>query len=136
MIASVIALFGEAEKGHLDTAYYCKNLEQLFEYLGEPPQDAKGLFFAIQSLLHGKPLVYFRVEEEGVSMRDYVYGMRLLKDPDFPIGPLNALYLPGVGSQELLEEGFSVCRQQKSLLIMDEADFYDYLTDKPTCTTR
>ena len=51
MSDSFLALFGSAERGQLDTAYYCTELEQLFDLFGEPPKDTKGLFFAIQVIL-------------------------------------------------------------------------------------
>ena len=129
MTASVIALFGEAEKGVMNTAYYCKSLRELFDYLGEPPSDTHGLFFAVQSILHGMPLIYFRVHEEGVSFDDYVVGMRQLRDCTTAFIRLQALFLPGVGSNNLIEEGLVLCRERKSLLIVTESDFYDYMTE-------
>src|SRR5690242_16921748 len=101
---SVIALFGAAGRGELETAYYCKNLPQLFEHLGEPPEETKGLYFAVQSILYGHPLVYFRVRDEGHSVDDYLYGLALLKNPNYPLRDIQALFLPGVGSKELLDE--------------------------------
>ena len=128
MDRALCALFGEAQKGTFQTPYYVKSVDQLFYYLGEPPCDTRGLFFAIQSLMHGVDLIYFRVSEEGVSESEYLFGMRYLQG-DLQGGVLDALYLPGVGSKELIEEGFQVCKNHESLFIMNEADFYDYLTD-------
>lgn len=125
----VIALFGEAEKGHIETAYFCKNLEQLFELLGQPPEDTRGLFFAVQTLLYGKPLIYFRVREEGISIDDYLSGLHLLWEDAYSIIRLQALFLPGVGSKQLIEEGSKLCQARKSLLLMSEHDFFDYLMD-------
>ena len=129
MIPSVIALFGEAQKGELETAYYCEDLEHLFEFLGEPPQETQGLYFAVQSLLYGRPCLYFRVQEEGLSVSDYYYGLHLLEDLPKHIPHLGALFLPGVGSKDLIQEGISICRHHRSLLLMNEKDFYDYMTD-------
>src|SRR5438552_55416 len=127
MHTPVIALFGEAEKGQLEMAHYCRDLEQLFELLGEPPKETLGLFFAIQSLLYGQPLLYFRVREEGVSLKDYEYGLHLLHDDSFEPFHLQALFLPGVGSKDLIEEGWKLCKARRSVLIMNEKDLYDYL---------
>lgn len=129
MTASVIALFGESEKGALETAYYCRSLRELFEYLGEPPNETQGLFFAVQTLLLGTPIIYFRVREEGISLEDYFFGLHLLRDASTTFIRLQAIFLPGVGSRELIDEGVTLCRERQSLLIVREADFYDYMTD-------
>ena len=52
-MSHTVALFGEAGRGEFRTAYYCKTLDQLSDFLGEPPSiDSKGLDFAIQALLY------------------------------------------------------------------------------------
>ncbi|MBS0654471.1 MAG: hypothetical protein JSR46_01730 [Verrucomicrobia bacterium] len=127
MIPSVIALFGEAKEGKLDVPYFCKDLLQLFTNLGQPPEETYGLYFAVQTLLYGWPIIYFRVREEGGSFQDYRYGLRFLRS--YPIIQMKALFLPGVGSKALIEEGSDLCRERKSLLIIRAADLYDYLTD-------
>ncbi len=125
---AAIALFGEAEKGLLDTVYFCRSLWELFDSLGEPPRDTHGLYFAVQTLLHGTAVIYFRVREEGVSSDDYVAGFRQLRDISSSIITLQALFLPGVGSDTLIDEGVTLCHEKHSLLIVREADFYDYMT--------
>lgn len=129
MTTSTVALFGEATKGSLDTVYFCRSLGDLLDYLGEPPNDAQGLHYAVQTLLYGTNILYFRVREEGVSLDDYRFGFRLLRDVHAPLISLQALFLPGVGSSQLIDEGISLCRKHHSLLIVREADFYDYMTD-------
>lgn len=129
MTSSVVALFGQASKGSLDTVYFCRSLGDLLEYLGEPPKDACGLYYAVQTLLFGVSILYFRVREEGVSLDDYHFGFRLLREVHPPFITLKALFLPGVGSKAVIDEGISLCRNYHSLLIVREADFYDYMTD-------
>jgi len=129
MEAPACVLFGEAEKGSLGTLYYCPSLERLFCYFGSPPYDTEGLYYAIQAILYGKPLLYFRVHEEGVSTEDYLLGLHLLREQKNEIPHVGALFLPGVGSQAIIDEGLLVCREHHGLLLMKEADFYDYLTD-------
>lgn len=126
MVPSIIALFGESKEGELEVPYFCKDLLQLFTHLGQPPADTYGLFFAVQTLLYGWPIIYFRVREEGASYQDYLYGLRFLRDS--PAIKLNALFLPGVGSRVLIEEGSDLCRARQSLLIIKATDLYDYLT--------
>lgn len=125
---TLIALFGEAERGMFHAGYLCRNLDQLFEFLGEPPSETRGLSCAVRALLYGHPLIYFRVAEEGFSYADYRFGFHLLESETLGIS-MGALYLPGVGSKDLIEDGLGLCRQHHSVLIVEEADFYDYLTD-------
>ncbi len=122
-----IVLFGEAQKGAFQTAYYCKSLEQLSDFLGEPPSnDSLGLQFAIQALLYNRGVVFFRVKEEGFSTNDYLFGLNFLNDKElFP--KISALCLPGVGDYEIVEASTSVCKEHRSLLIVTERDLYDYL---------
>jgi hypothetical protein len=123
-----IALFGEAQRGQFDAAYICHNLEQLSNYLGEPPhQDAKGLIFAIQMLLYNYGIVFFRVHEEGFSIQDYTRGLAFLENKElFP--EILALCLPGVGNKEIFDATIDVCHIHGSLIITTEKELYDYLT--------
>lgn len=123
-----IALFGEAEKGELRTAYLCQSLEELSNFLGNPPRESHGLYMAVQLLLHNYHIIYFRVREEGYSLADYKDGLRLLQDKPRNLG-VSALCLPGVGQSEIIEESARICLALHSLLIMSEKDLYDYLTD-------
>jgi hypothetical protein len=129
MDSPALVLFGEAEKGRINTLYYCPTLEQLFNYFGSPPSNTDGLYYAIQVILYGKPLLYFRVHEEGVSTEDYLLGLHLLREQNGEIPHVGALFLPGVGSQAIIDEGLLVCREHHGLLLMKESDLYDYLTD-------
>jgi hypothetical protein len=126
-----VALFGEAEKGEFQKAYYCQNLAELSDCLGEPPsQECKGLHFAIQTLLFERDVLFFRVHEEGFSMQDYMKGLYLLEKEQIP--ELSALCLPGVGDQEIIEATAPIVETYKSCLILTERDLYDYLTYKST----
>lgn len=130
--SSVIALFGEAAKGDLDTAYFCKSVEELFHYFGEPPPETKGLYYAIQTLLYQKAILYFRVREEGLSIKDYLFGLHLMRDYASKIPHVGALFLPQVGAKAIIDEGLFFCESNHSLLLIEESDLYDYLTDKTT----
>lgn len=72
-----MALFGEAEKGEYRLPYVCTSLEQLVDNLGNPPAQSKGLFYAIQALLYRRQLIFFRVQEEGFNLPDYLGGVSL-----------------------------------------------------------
>lgn len=131
---AVVVLFGEAERGKLQTPYLCSSLQQLFEYLGEPPVETVGLHFAVQTLLFNQPLLYFRVEEEGQSLDDYKAGLEMLRYLPSSQILLRALFLPRVGSEPLINECLSLCRTKHSLLLVTEPDFYDYLTHQTSTT--
>lgn len=125
-----IALFGEAQKGEFETAYFCKTLAQLSDFLGEPPsKECLGLQFAIQALLFERGVVFFRVREEGYSAREYRFGLNFLVNKElFP--SISAVCLPGVGDAEIIEETAPICALHKSILIVTERDLYDYLTSR------
>lgn len=124
---AVVALFGEAEKGQFKKAHVVRELPQLIDTLGNPPPESAGLFFAIQTLLYQRELIYFRVEEEGFSLPDYFYGLTYLQNKE-KIKQLHALCLPGVGEPTIMEASQNICQMHKSLLITTEKDLYDYLT--------
>ena len=122
-----IALFGEAEKGEFQTAYFCENLQQLDEFFGNPPSNSRGIHYAVQALLFKRQLIYFRVLEEGFSIQDYLTGVRLLEEQRL-IPQINAVCIPGVGDPSLYNAFQPLCNLYKSIIITNEADFYDFLT--------
>jgi hypothetical protein len=123
----VVFLFGEAEKGEFCTPLVYKSLPQLAEELGNPPQDSKGILYAVQTLMYDRELIFFRVKEEGFSREDYMRGLNLLKNKDF-FSPLSAICMPGVGDGEIIHAMSPLCSLYQSFLIVDEKDLYDYLT--------
>ncbi|MCH9627766.1 MAG: hypothetical protein S4CHLAM2_14090 [Chlamydiales bacterium] len=125
-----IALFGEAQKGEFETAYHCKNLAQLSDFLGEPPtEESLGLRFAVQALLFERGVVFFRVKEEGFSTPDYLFGLNFLENKNlFPT--ISGLCLPGVGCSEIIHATEPVCEMHRSILMVTERDLYDYLTNR------
>jgi hypothetical protein len=126
----IVAIFGEAEKGAFKTPHILQQLPELMDLLGNPPEESQGLFFAIQTILYGRDLIYFRVSEEGFSEPDYFYGLKLLQNKE-TTKPITALCMPGVGSPEILASTEGVCHLHKSLLITSQKDLYDFLTSSP-----
>jgi hypothetical protein len=124
---SVVALFGEAEKGQFKKPYLLREMPELVDLLGNPPPESEGIFFAIQSILYRRDLIYFRVKEEGLSLDDYFFGLQYLQDKE-KVKKLHALCMPGVGEPKLIDASQQVCEIQKSVLLMTEKDLYDYLT--------
>lgn len=121
-----IAMFGEAEIGPFVKPVFLTSLSQLNETFGHPPEESQGLFFAIQTLLYQRNLLFLRVEDEGFSSKDYMEGLKLLKaNKTLNIG---AIGLPGIGDPEILDFGKKICDVHKSVLVITEKDFYDYLT--------
>lgn len=127
---STIFLFGEAERGDYCTPHLCRSLPQLADLFGHPPIESLGIPYAIQSLLFHREIVFFRVKEEGFSMQDYRKGLRLLQVKE-AIPMLSAIYIPGIGDAELIQEVSEVCHIHNSLLVITGKDLYDYLTYLP-----
>ena len=125
-----VVLFGEAEKGKFQKPYKVNNLGQLVDALGNPPPESEGLFFAVQSLLYEREILYFRVAEEGFSDSDYFQGFQLLLREKELVQKIHALCLPRVGDARILDAASSIQEAHKSFLIINEKDLYDYLTSK------
>lgn len=124
-----LALFGETEKGEYHKPYFCRSLEQLLQYFGNPPETAVGLYFAIQTILYQRNLIFFRVEEEGYSTDDYLIGIDLLKKKELLLPKMSAIYMPGVGEKRIIDAVKPIIESHKSFLIVNQKDFYDYLTE-------
>lgn len=122
-----IFLFGEAEKGDFCTPLFLKSVPQLAELCGNPPAESLGILYAVQALLYERELIYFRVKEEGFSISDYMKGLKLLKSPELFCN-LNAICMPGVGDEEIINLSTEICSLDKSFLITNEKDLYDFLT--------
>jgi len=67
------------------------------------------------------------VREEGYSKLDYLGALPLIKNST--LSDISAFYLPGVGNFEILEAITPMCKKFHSILIINEADFYDYLME-------
>ncbi len=127
MTRHTLFLFGAAEKGEKCKPIHCSSIEQLLEFLGNPPESSEGISYAIQALLFQHGLIYFRVSEEGFSSDDYIVGLKLLRKKEIGM-PLHAICMPGVGDQELIQAATPICLLYKSILIITAKDLYDYLT--------
>lgn len=131
---AVVALFGEAEKGVFATPYFLKDMEELVSCLGNPPPESRGLFYAVQALLFQHYLLFFRVSEEGFSIPHYLQGLDILENQvTYP--QVTALCVPGVGDNIILDALIPFCRSRHHILITNEADLYDLLTDGRTQRT-
>ncbi len=122
-----IAIFGAAEKGRFSYPYICCHLTHLFQTFGIAPKDTAGLSHAIQHILRGGETLFFRVEEEGFSVKDYLTGLRYLEKQKMA-QPIDALYLPGVGIEEILKKASALCKERGWLLVVEEKDLFDYFT--------
>jgi hypothetical protein len=122
-----VFLFGEAERGQLCTPLLFHSLEQLAATLGNPPQDSSGIDYAVQTLLYGRDLLFYRVEQEGYSISQYMQGLKLLQNREIRTS-LSAICMPGVGQPEVIDAGISACAFYKSVLVLTPKDLYDYFT--------
>lgn len=121
-------MFGEAERGAFCTPLVCRSLPQLIDTLGNPPEESQGILYAIQTLLYERELIFFRVEAEGFSTKDYLKGIQILYQQGGGFG-LAAICMPGMGNGEIIQATTPVCYIHQSFLIVNEKDLYDFLTD-------
>lgn len=129
-----VFLFGEAEKGEFGIPLICQSLPELCDTLGNPPEESQGIFYAVQALLYSKQLLFCRVQEEGFSIRDYIKGLELMRTEKW--GPqLQAIVIPGVGDEEIVDAAISLCTIHNSLLVLTEKDLYDYLIGTHSITS-
>lgn len=122
-----IILFGEAEKGLFNHPYHFKSLYELATTIGNPPENSQGINYAVQALYYQREVIFFRVEEEGFSLKEYFQGLDFLKDKE-NLRPISALCLPGVGNPKIIEISSHICDLHKSILIITEKDLFDFLT--------
>ena len=122
-----VFLFGESEKGEYCSPLTVRNLEDLYMILGHPPKESAGIQYAIQSLLCNRELIFYRVHEEGFSVRDYTKGIQLLAHEGAKL-QVSAVSMPGVGDHALINALSPICSAMRALLLVSEQDFYDYLT--------
>lgn len=127
MPRETLFLFGAAEKGSFCQPILLSSLEQLLEQLGHPPETSEGIYYAIQTLLFERGLIYFRVSEEGYSLNDYVAGLKWLQKAPLH-SRLSAICIPGVGDNEIIRLATMICHLHQCLLIISSKDLYDYLT--------
>lgn len=122
-----MAVFGEAEKGEFNQPYICHQLADLQEKLGNPPSESQGLIYAIQAIMYGRTLIYFRVKEEGFSIEDYQKGLQALQDRT-SLGRVHALFMPGVGDTKIISEATAIVMLHQGVLLFTEKDLYDFCT--------
>jgi hypothetical protein len=122
-----ISIFGVAEQGNLYKHIALKSLEDLLLTLGHPTEGSQAIEIAVQSLMYKHPILFYRVQEEGFENDAYLKGLEALKKQNLK-SPLSAVALPGVSSQEVIDQAVAFCKKQGSILIMHQKDFYDYIT--------
>jgi hypothetical protein len=124
-----IFVFGEAEKGRFCTPHFIYQLPKLLQTFGHAPKESLGIYYAIQALLFERELIFFRIDEEGFSIADYRCGIDLLSREGKSLQP-TAICLPGVGDRQILDPLQPIAKKLRSLLVVSEADLFDYLTSE------
>lgn len=127
MNTPAVALFGEAERGAFDQGFLCGGVSELMEYFGNPPPDSRGLHYAVQALLYKYHLIFFRVEQEGFSKKDYFNRIQILSASPL-IERVHAICTPGVGDKAIINALLPLCHEHHQILITNESDLLDYLT--------
>ncbi len=122
----LISIFGLAEQGDLYRHIHLKSLQDLLLTLGQPGEGSIAIELAVQALMHERPVLFYRVKEEGFEDEFYLRGLRDLKKQNLKT-TLSAIALPGVGSRPVIDEAALICKKESSILIMNQQDLYDYL---------
>lgn len=123
----MLFVFGESEKGPLCRPTFCKDPLDLFTYFGHQVSGTCGFDLAAQSLLLKRPCVFFRIREEGFSDLDYLRGLHILKS-DWKTINISAIGVPGLGNPDLLDEIERLCKQRRSIILIEEKDLCDFLS--------
>lgn len=123
-----VVIFGKTGKAKPGKFYSMTDLEELIEKIGIPLDNTVGTHLAVQTLLYNYPVLYYPVIEEGSSKKCYNSGMKALfksKQADEVI----AIVMPGFGSKPVLDLALDFCSEKKCVLILNEADYYDFLSE-------
>ncbi|MFN4174000.1 MAG: hypothetical protein ACK4HV_02720, partial [Parachlamydiaceae bacterium] len=89
-----------------------------------PPKYSSGLFYAVQTLLYNKPILFFRVVEEGFSLEDYLIGLRMI----YTANSIDAIGMPGMVESDILDALTPKLILHHQILLFTEKDIYDYIT--------
>ena len=127
MTKRTILIFGESKEGEFHKFLFLKTLPDLAEALGEPTETGLGVHIAIQSILSNRDVLFYKVKEEGFHADHYLLGFKQLEN-EFHSTPLAAIALPGVSSANILELASSLCNQHRSIILFNEKDLYDLMT--------
>lgn len=121
-----MAIFGESTIATPGIGLRIASLDELEKCIGKA-SEGEGLTLAIQALLYEYTLTFFPVKEEGYSLGDYHMGFECLRDQRC-MQDLGALAIPGMSHPEIIDASQEICRERKSILLMGESDFFDYMT--------
>lgn len=122
-----VFVFGESEKGPFCQPIALANLNAAQGQIGQPPAGTLGVECAVQSLLYGREVLFYRVREEGYARGDYTQGLQYLRSKAKHL-KLVGISLPGVGDARIIEPLAELCQSLSAILLLSEADLYDYLT--------
>jgi len=128
-MTKVIALLGESEIGKFHHPYFFRSLEHLATTLGNPPLNSQGIDFAIQAIMYERDVIFFRVEEEGYSLDDYMKSLKIIKNKKL-IKKLDAICIPGLSDKKIISKIDPICKFHRSIIITTQKDLFDYLLSK------
>lgn len=121
-----IVIFGESTKGEFLNLFPIRTLPDLSTFLGGPTSSGIGIHMAIQSLLFEKEVLFIKVFEEGYDLDHYSLGLKEIdRNPDLLI---DAIALPGAGSNEIVKKASLLAKKKKAFIVLTEKDLYDFMT--------
>lgn len=123
-----ILLFGQSPlKG--DTRFVLlQSLEDLSKLLGNTlDQLTLGAKLAVNSLLSHQDVLFFSVEKEGFSLKDYHAAVEMIEKKKLP--EFEVIAIPGVSDTVLIQKLTQLTSKNNHLLLKTEKDLYQYLSD-------
>ncbi len=123
-----IAIFGESKEGPLKTLLLLRSLPNIVEIIGNPTETGLGVHMAIQAMLFGREVLFYRIEEEGFQRENYAFGCKLLETHPRK-DDLAAIALPGVGDSTILSLAQKII-PSGTILLLTEKDLYDFTTQR------
>lgn len=124
-----IVIFGKTDSAKPGKFYHIENLEELIHKIGMPIDETIGTHLAVQTLLYNYSVIYYPVKQEGMSKTCYEEGMKKLKRNKHA-NEVSAIVMPGFGSKNVLDQALDFCTEKKCLLILNEDDYYDFLSQE------
>lgn len=117
-----IALFAESDQGPFKTFNHINSVSSLYSIAGNLRNNSayKLVFSALEM---GYDVLFWRVTEEGMDTPSYLEGLSQLRKTHHII----ACYLPGVSEAPVLLKLEQLCKEKKSIILMQEPDLYDLL---------
>ena len=109
--------------------YKMYKFEELFSIINsEKYADYLDLYdFTIKTILHYPFLIFPICETTNLTYESWFYWINKHHTNPKLLPNISAVYLPNIYTFHLIESAISLCNKIKSILLINEPDFYDYI---------